>query len=114
AARDRRHLHGLCPVPSARNLGHIDGAGGGAMSQVQDTVVERAERLTRERIAPRAGEYDAAGANPIESWRDLWREGLLAGAIPKTPSGLGLDLATYIEVVVVIARGCASAALTVH
>jgi hypothetical protein len=50
------------------------------MSQIQQAVVALAERLTQERIAPRAGEYDAAGANPIESWRDLWREGLLAGA----------------------------------
>ena len=30
------------------------------MKEVQRAVVERAERLTRERIAPRAGEYDAA------------------------------------------------------
>jgi alkylation response protein AidB-like acyl-CoA dehydrogenase len=84
------------------------------MSQVQHAVVERAERLTRERIAPRANEYDAAGANPIESWRDLWREGLLAGAIPQTYGGLGLDMATYIAVIRAIARGCASTAMTVH
>ena len=42
-------------------------------------ILERAERVTRETIAPRASQYDVAGANPIESWRALWREGLLAG-----------------------------------
>jgi len=84
------------------------------LSRIQHAVVERAERLTRERIAPRAGEYDAAGANPVESWRDLWREGLLAGAIPESHGGLGLEMATYIAVIRAIARGCASTAMTVH
>jgi alkylation response protein AidB-like acyl-CoA dehydrogenase len=84
------------------------------VSQVQRAVVERAERLTRERIAPRANEYDTAGANPIESWRDLWGDGLLAGAIPESHGGLGLDMATYIAVIRAIARGCASTAMTVH
>jgi len=84
------------------------------VSQIQRAIVERAERLTRERIAPRANEYDAAGANPIESWRDLWGDGLLAGAIPESHGGLGLNMATYIAVIRAIARGCASTAMTVH
>jgi alkylation response protein AidB-like acyl-CoA dehydrogenase len=84
------------------------------MSEIQRAVVERAERLTRERIAPRANKYDAAAANPIESWRDLWREGFLAGAIPASHGGLGLDMATYIAVIRALARGCASTAMTVH
>jgi len=84
------------------------------MSQVQQAVVDVAERLTRERIAPRSAGYDAAGANPVDSWRDLWREGLLAGAIPRSHGGLGLDMATYIAVIRTIARGCASTAMTVH
>ena len=84
------------------------------MSEIQRAVVERAERLTRERIAPRANEYDAAAANPIESWRDLFREGFLAGAIPASHGGLGLDMATYIAVIRALARGCASTAMTVH
>jgi alkylation response protein AidB-like acyl-CoA dehydrogenase len=84
------------------------------MSQVQQAVVDVADRLTRERIAPRSAGYDAAGANPVESWRDLWREGLLAGAIPRSHGGLGLDMATYVAVIRTIARGCASTAMTVH
>jgi len=84
------------------------------MSQVQQAVVDVADRLTRARIAPRSAGYDAAGANPVESWRDLWREGLLAGAIPRSHGGLGLDMATYVAVIRTIARGCASTAMTVH
>ena len=77
-------------------------------------ILERAERVTRETIAPRASQYDVAGANPIESWRDLWRVGLLAGTIPVSHGGLGLDTATYIAVICALARGCASTAMTVH
>ena len=84
------------------------------MSPVQQAVVERVEWLTREKIAPRASQYDAAGANPIDSWRDLWADGFLAGAIPRAYGGLGLDMATYIAVIRAIARGCASTAMTVH
>src|SRR2546425_4217443 len=77
-------------------------------------VVERAEQLTRERIAQRAGDYDVAGANPVESWRDLWREGLLAGTIPTGYGGLGLDMATYVAVIRAVARGCPNTGMPVH
>ena len=70
-------------------------------------LVDRLEQLTRERIAPRAAEYDAAAQNPVESWRDLWREGFLAAAIPVAHGGLGLDMPTYIAAIRIIARGCA-------
>jgi butyryl-CoA dehydrogenase/acyl-CoA dehydrogenase len=72
------------------------------------------DRLTREQIAPRAAEYDAAGANPIDSWRVLGRDGFLASCIPAAYGGLGLDMETYIGVIRTIARGCANTAMTVH
>jgi alkylation response protein AidB-like acyl-CoA dehydrogenase len=77
-------------------------------------VVDKVERLTREKIAPRAAEYDAAGVNPVESWRDLATEGFLASVVPTVYGGLGLDTATYIAVIRTIARGCASTAMTLH
>jgi alkylation response protein AidB-like acyl-CoA dehydrogenase len=86
----------------------------GDLSPGQRAVVERAARLTRERIAPRAAGYDAAALNPVESWRDLWGEGLLAAAVPAAYGGLGLDMPTYVAVIRTIARGCASTAMTVH
>jgi alkylation response protein AidB-like acyl-CoA dehydrogenase len=86
-----------------------------AISKPSDTdIVQRAERLTREHIAPRAGEYDVAAANPLESWRVLWREGLLAGTIPTSHGGLGLDMPTYVAIIRTVARGCANTAMTVH
>lgn len=78
------------------------------------TIVELAARLTREKIAPRAAHYDAAGVNPVESWRDLWREGLLACAVPRAWGGLGLDMPTYVAVIRTLAQGCASSAMTLH
>ncbi len=80
----------------------------------QKAILERVDRLTREQIAPRAAEYDAAGANPVDSWRVLGREGFLGSCIPPSHGGLGLDMPTYIGMIRTIARGCANTAMTVH
>jgi alkylation response protein AidB-like acyl-CoA dehydrogenase len=82
--------------------------------EAQPAIIERAARLTRERIAPRAALYDKQAANPVESWRDLWTEGFLSAAVPAAHGGLGLDTPTYIGVIRTIAQGCASTAMTVH
>ena len=83
-------------------------------STTRKAVLDRVAELTREHIAPRAAEYDAAGANPVDSWRVLAREGFLGSCIPTTHGGLGLDMPTYIGVIRTIARGCANTAMTVH
>ncbi|MGH7276411.1 MAG: acyl-CoA dehydrogenase family protein [Candidatus Rokuibacteriota bacterium] len=85
-----------------------------ALTPEQRLVVERVVQLTRERIAPRAAAYDVAGQNPVESWRDLWREGYLASAIPRAWGGLGLDMPTYVAVIRTVAQGCANTAMTFH
>jgi alkylation response protein AidB-like acyl-CoA dehydrogenase len=84
------------------------------MTDVHRPTVETADRLARERLAPRAARYDDRAQNPVDSWLDLWREGLLATTIPTPYGGLGLDMGTYIAVVRALARGCASTAMTVH
>ena len=61
---------------------------------VDRSIVERAARLTREKIAPRAAAYDRDAVNPVDSWRDLWREGLLAATVPRAHGGLGVDMPT--------------------
>ncbi|MGH7398093.1 MAG: acyl-CoA dehydrogenase family protein, partial [Candidatus Rokuibacteriota bacterium] len=80
----------------------------------QKALLDRVARLTREHIAPRAAEYDAAAANPVDSWRVLAREGFLASCIPASHGGLGLDTPNYVGVIRTIARGCANTAMTVH
>jgi alkylation response protein AidB-like acyl-CoA dehydrogenase len=86
----------------------------GSLSPERQAIVDRAARLTREKIAPRAAHYDATGTNPVESWRDLWSEGLLACAVPRAFGGLGIDMPTYAATVRTIAQGCASTAMTLH
>jgi alkylation response protein AidB-like acyl-CoA dehydrogenase len=81
---------------------------------VRSAVVERAARLSREKLAPRAAEYDRAAVNPVESWHDLQAEGLLATTVPVSHGGLGLDMPTYVAVIRTLAQGCANTAMTVH
>jgi len=78
------------------------------------SIVETATRLARETLAPRAAWYDRDGVNPVESWRDLHRERLLAIGIPTAYGGEGLDMATYVAVIRALARGCANTAMTLH
>jgi alkylation response protein AidB-like acyl-CoA dehydrogenase len=73
-----------------------------------------ADRLSREKLAPRAARYDDLAQNPFESWHDLWEAGFLGMAIPRFHGGLGLDMPTYVGVVRTLARGCANTAMTVH
>ncbi|MBI4609481.1 MAG: acyl-CoA/acyl-ACP dehydrogenase [Candidatus Rokubacteria bacterium] len=84
------------------------------LSDAQRRIVERAERLTRKKIAPRASAYDRDGINPVENWRDLWREGFLAETVPTAHGGLELDMPTYAAVIRTVAKGCANTAMTLH
>jgi alkylation response protein AidB-like acyl-CoA dehydrogenase len=77
-------------------------------------IVETAARLAREKLAPRAARYDRDAANPVDSWRDLHADGILAAAIPVAHGGLGLDMTAYVDVIRTLAQGCASTAMTLH
>ena len=81
-----------------------------------DTVelLSVAERLATECLAPRAPQYDASATHPVESWRDVWRKGLLVMGIPRRFGGLGLDMPTYIRVIERLAAGCTNTGMTVH
>src|SRR5713226_1227503 len=99
---------------SSKPAGGSGGGAGVAPPQSKQALLELVSRLTREHIAPRAAEYDAAGVNPIDSWRVLARDGFLGACIPTAYGGLGLDMQTYIGVIRTLARGCANTAMTVH
>ena len=79
-----------------------------------DGLVAAAQRLAVERLAPRAARYDAEATHPVDSWRDVWRNGLLAMGIPVRYGGLGLDMLTYIRIVERLAAGCTNTGMTVH
>jgi butyryl-CoA dehydrogenase len=84
------------------------------LTAAQQALADRVDRLTREKIAPHAADYDVRASNPVESWRELWREGFLGAAIPREHGGLGLDMGSYIAVIRTVARGCANTAMTMH
>ena len=77
-------------------------------------VLKAAQRLAAESLATRAAHYDAAATHPVESWRDVWWEGLLAMGIPERFGGLGLDMLTYIQAIELLAAGCTNTGMTVH
>lgn len=80
----------------------------------QQQLLDRVEQLTRERLAPRAAHYDREIRHPVENWQDLWREGFLALQVPRAYGGLEVDPLTYVAAIDLIARGCASTAMTMH
>ena len=77
-------------------------------------AVNLARRLTRELIAPRAARYDQETLSPVESWRDLWQEGLLAMTVPLEYGGMGIDSVAYVMVLEEIAKGCTNTSMTLH
>ena len=79
-----------------------------------DEILKVASRLAQECLAPRAARYDAEAIHPVESWRDVWKHGLLSMGIPKRFGGLGLDMPSYIRVVERLASGCTNTGMTVH
>jgi alkylation response protein AidB-like acyl-CoA dehydrogenase len=58
----------------------------------QQALIERVDRLVRERIAPRAARYDENFEAPVEDLQDLHREGWLLANLDKRRGGLGYGL----------------------
>jgi alkylation response protein AidB-like acyl-CoA dehydrogenase len=73
-----------------------------------------ASRLANDSLAPRAAHYDATATHPVDSWRDVWREGMMAMGIPRRHGGLELDMPTYVQVIELLASGCTNTGMTVH
>ncbi len=84
------------------------------LSGGETEVLERAARMARECLEPRAAGYDRPATHPKESWHDLWKAGFLAAAIPKEYGGLGLEMLTCVKVLERLAWGCTSTAMTMH
>jgi alkylation response protein AidB-like acyl-CoA dehydrogenase len=58
----------------------------------QQHLIERVNALVKERIAPRAAQYDAEFAMPVEDIQDLHRQGWLLANLDKRRGGLGFGL----------------------
>ena len=84
------------------------------LTREQQDIVAKAQQVAMEHLEPRAAHYDETASHPIESWHDLWENGLLAMAVPEKYGGLGLDMVTYVMVIEKLAQGCTNTAMTVH
>jgi alkylation response protein AidB-like acyl-CoA dehydrogenase len=78
----------------------------------QAELIEKARRFGRRVLAPRAQKYDREASFPIENFRDMHPEGLLAICIPKEEGGLGADFMTYCLAAAELGRYCGATALS--
>ena len=85
-----------------------------SLSRTQQKIVDKASVVAKEFLEPRAAYYDETSSHPVDSWKDLWRQGFLSMSVPKQHGGLELDMLTYIMVVERLAHGCTNSAMTLH
>ena len=78
----------------------------------QADLIEKARHFGRRVLAPRAQKYDREASFPLENFRDMHAEGLLAICIPKADGGLGADFLTYCVAAAELGRFCGATALS--
>src|SRR3989441_2603239 len=82
------------------------------LTEFQAELIDRARRFGRRVLAPRAEKHDREASFPIENFRDMHPEGLLAICIPKQEGGLGADFQTYCLAAAELGRYCGATALS--
>ncbi len=75
-------------------------------------LIERARRFGARTLAPRAAQYDRDAVFPIENFRDMWAEGLLAICVPREAGGAGASFRTYCLAAAELGRYCGATALS--
>ena len=75
-------------------------------------LIEKARRFGRRTLAPRAAQHDRDASFPIENFRDLHKEGLLAICVPKDAGGAGAGFAAYCMAAAELGRYCGATALS--
>jgi len=78
----------------------------------QEELIALANRLGREKFAPRAAKYDREATFPFENYDDMRKAGLLRLCVPEAYGGQGADFETYCLVSAEIGRWCGATALT--
>ena len=84
------------------------------LSPEEQAIVETAESLARERIAPRAAEVDAKAEFPHADFDDLRAHKLHLMRVPKEHGGLGLSPLAYTLVLAAVAGANASTGLALN
>ncbi len=82
------------------------------LTATQADLIAKARRFGRSVLAPRAAEHDRAATFPLENFRDMHGEGLLAICIPQSEGGSGADFPTYGIAAAELGRYCGATALS--
>ena len=82
------------------------------LRDAQAELIERVRRFGRRVLAPRAEKHDREASFPLENFRDMLPEGLLAICIPNEEGGLGADFQTYCLAAAELGRYCGATALS--
>jgi alkylation response protein AidB-like acyl-CoA dehydrogenase len=82
------------------------------LSDAAAELIGKARRFGRRVLAPRAAQHDRDATFPIENFRDMHGEGLLAICIPKPDGGFGADFQTYCLAAAELGRYCGATALS--
>jgi alkylation response protein AidB-like acyl-CoA dehydrogenase len=82
------------------------------IGETEAKLIDKARRFGANVLAPRAAEHDRAATFPIENFRDMHAEGLLAICVPKGDGGLGADFQTYCLAAAELGRYCGATALS--
>jgi len=82
------------------------------LSDAAAELIGKARRFGGRVLAPRAAQHDRDATFPIENFRDMHGEGLLAVCVPKSSGGLGADFQTYCLAAAELGRYCGATALS--
>jgi alkylation response protein AidB-like acyl-CoA dehydrogenase len=101
-ARDSQHENGA-PIfdPAAFRLAPHEAG-----------LIDLARRFGASVLAPRAAKHDRDATFPIENFRDMHGEGLLAICVPESEGGAGASFRTYCLAAAELGRFCGATALS--
>jgi alkylation response protein AidB-like acyl-CoA dehydrogenase len=75
-------------------------------------LIDKARRFGKAVLAPRAAKHDREATFPIENFRDMHGEGLLAICVPRRDGGAGASFRTYCLAAAELGRYCGATALS--
>ena len=82
------------------------------LTRSEADLIEHARRFGARVLAHRAAEHDRAATFPIENFRDMHEEGLLAICVPAPDGGIGASYRTYCLAAAELGRYCGATALS--
>jgi alkylation response protein AidB-like acyl-CoA dehydrogenase len=82
------------------------------LSKEEAELIDKARRFGARVLAPRAAQHDRDATFPIENFRDMQGEGLLAICVPEDEGGEGASFKTYCLAAAELGRCCGATALS--